>query len=127
MIPPAAYASLDDLAVAIQQQIDVFIGATGLSGKVTVEAVGGQLVFTNSRVGSGEGIALTPTVAQPQALAALGLDSVFEVRGQDDIDRSNSFRVNLTVPAPDSDNRSGSVLISLDEELSFCSAIGSQH
>ena len=52
-IPPANYASLDDLAVAIQQQIDVYIGATGLSGKVTVDAVGGQLVFTNTNVGSG--------------------------------------------------------------------------
>ena len=115
-IPPAAYASLDDVAVAIQQQIDTYIGATGLAGKVTVDAVGGQLVFTNSRVGSGEGVSLTATVAEPQALAALGLDSMFVVTGQDDIDKTNSFRINLTVPAPDEDNRSGSVLISLDEE-----------
>ena len=116
-IPPANYASLDDLAVAIQQQIDIYIGASGIAGKVTVDAVGGQLVFTNNNVGAGEGISITPTIAEPQAVAALGFDSMFVVTGQDNIDRSNSFRINLTVPAPDSDNRSGSVLISLDEEF----------
>jgi len=116
-IPPANYASLDDLAVAIQQQIDVYIGATGLSGKVTVDAVGGQLVFTNSNTGAGEGIAITPTVAEPQAVTALGFDSLFTVTGEDEVDRTNSFRINLTVPAPDADNRSGSVMISLDEEF----------
>ncbi len=116
-IPPANYASLDDLAVAIQQQIDIYIGASGIADKVSVEAVGGQLVFTNTNVGSGEGIAITPTVAEPQAVASLGFDSMFVVTGEDEIDRSNSFRINLTVPAPDSDNRSGSVLISLDEEF----------
>ena len=115
-IPPANYASLDALAVAIQQQIDVYIGAGGLAGKVTVDAVGGQLVFTNSNVGAGEGISITGTIAEPQAAGELGLDSLFTVTGQDEVDRSNSFRINLTVPAPDSENRSGSVLISLDEE-----------
>jgi flagellar hook protein FlgE len=115
-IPPANYASLDALAVAIQQQIDVYIGAGGLAGKVTVDAVGGQLVFTNSNVGAGEGISITGSVAEPQAAGELGLDSLFTVTGQDEVDRSNSFRINLTVPAPDSENRSGSVLISLDEE-----------
>ncbi|MCD8522546.1 MAG: flagellar hook-basal body complex protein [Saccharospirillaceae bacterium] len=115
-IPPASYASLDDLAVAIQQQIDVYIGASGIAGKVTVDAVGGQLVFTNTNVGSGEGISITPTVAEPQAVAALGFDSLFVVTGEDEVDKSNSFRINLTVPAPDSENRSGSVLITLDEE-----------
>lgn len=115
-IPPNNYASLDDVAVAIQQQIDTYIGAGGLNGKVTVDAVGGQLVFTNTFTGAGEGIAVTPTVGEPQAVAALGLDSMFTVTGQTAVDKSNSFRINLTVPAPDADNRSGSVLISLDED-----------
>jgi flagellar hook protein FlgE len=115
-IPPNNYASLDDVAVAIQQQIDVYIGAGGLNGKVTVAAVGGQLVFTNTFTGAGEGISITPTVAEPQAVAALGFDSLFTVTGQDSIDKANSFRINLTVPAPDEENRSGSVLITLDEE-----------
>src|SRR5690606_12404023 len=43
--------------------------------------------------------------------------NLFPVYGTDPVDRSNSFRINLTVPAPDSENRSGSVLISLDEEF----------
>lgn len=115
-IPPSNYASLEDVAVAVQQQIDVYIGAGGLNGKVTVAAVGGQLVFTNTNTGAGEGIAITPTVGEPQAVAALGLDSMFAVTGQNEVDKTNSFRLNLTVPAPDADNRSGSVLISLDED-----------
>ncbi|MEK9765289.1 MAG: flagellar biosynthesis protein FlgE, partial [Thalassolituus sp.] len=92
------------------------IGAGGLSGNVTVDAVGGQLVFTNTQVGAGEGISITPTAVEPQAVTELGFDSMFVVTGQDEVDRTNSFRINLTVPAPDSDNRSGSVVISLDEE-----------
>ncbi|MEH6447870.1 MAG: flagellar hook-basal body complex protein [Oleispira sp.] len=117
-IPPSNYASLDDVAVAVQQQIDVYIGATGLNGKVTVAAVGGQLVFTNTNTGAGEGIAVTPTggAAGIPSMNALGLNSLFAVTGQDEVDKANSFRINLTVPAPDSDNRSGSVLVSLDED-----------
>ncbi|CCK75370.1 Flagellar hook protein [Oleispira antarctica RB-8] len=115
-IPPNNYASLDDLAVAIQQQIAGDLGATGLNGKVTVAAVGGQLVFTNTNTGASEGIDITATAGAPFAEAALGFNSLFAVTGQDEIDKTNSFRLNLTVPAPDSDNRSGSVLISLDEE-----------
>ena len=115
-IPPANYANLEALAVAIQQQIDIYIGAGGLAGKVNVDAVGGQLVFTNTQVGAGEGVSLTPTIAEPQALTELGFDSMFIVTGQDEVDRTNSFRINLTVPAPDNENRSGSVVVSLDEE-----------
>ncbi|MEC7546161.1 MAG: flagellar hook-basal body complex protein [Pseudomonadota bacterium] len=115
-IPPANYANLEALAVAIQQQIDIYIGAGGLAGKVNVDAVGGQLVFTNTQVGAGEGVSLTPTVAEPQALAELGFDSMFIVTGQDEVDRTNSFRINLTVPAPDDEGRSGSVVVTLDEE-----------
>ncbi|MEN9465420.1 MAG: hypothetical protein RL217_1601 [Pseudomonadota bacterium] len=115
-IPPANYARLDDVAAAIQQQIDTYIGGSGLAGKVTVSAQSGQLVFTNTYVGQGEGIAISPTIAEPLAVAALGLNSLFTVSGTNQIDRSNSFRINLTVPAPDLEQRSGSVLISLNEE-----------
>ncbi|QQD22052.1 flagellar hook-basal body complex protein [Oceanospirillaceae bacterium ASx5O] len=121
VIPPANYASLDDLAVAIQQQIDANIGANGLAGKVSVDAVGGQLVFTNTKPGSGERIAITDSTNANTAFAldalALNAANLFPVYGTDPVDRSNSFRINLTVPAPDSENRSGSVLISLDEEF----------
>src|SRR5690606_41980262 len=41
------------------------------------------------------------------ALDAPGLNAanLFPVYGTDPVDRSNSFRINLTVPAPDSENR----------------------
>ncbi|MGK0247979.1 MAG: flagellar hook protein FlgE [Oleispira sp.] len=116
VIPANSYASLNDVAVALQQEIDVYIGAGGLNGKVTVAAVGGQLVFTNTNTGAGEGISITGTTAEPAAAAALGFNSLFAVTGQTAIDKTNSFRLNLTVPAPDNDNRSGSVLIALDED-----------
>ncbi len=116
VIPANNYASIEDVAVAVQQQIDVYIGSAGLNGKVTVAAVGGQLVFTNTAVGAGEGISITPTAAEPQAVNGLGFNSMFAVTGQDEIDKTNTFRLNLTVPAPDNDNRSGSILISLDED-----------
>lgn len=115
-IPPASYATLDDLAEAIQNEIDNYVGASGIADKVTVEAVGGQLVFTNTEVGAGEGLTFSASAAEPQALAALGFDNLFTVTGENTIDRSNSFRVNLVVPAPDTEGRSGSVLISLNEE-----------
>lgn len=118
-IPPASYASLDDVAAAIQTQMDSFIGTGGLQGKVQVTAVGGQLVFTNTNPGAGEGINFTAHSVSPDGAAALtelGFDSVFTVTGQDTVDKANTFRINLTVPAPDEDNRSGSVVISLDEE-----------
>ncbi|WP_028292584.1 flagellar hook-basal body complex protein [Oceanobacter kriegii] len=129
-IPPNTYADLDDLANAIQQQFDLVIGANGLADNVSVEAVGGQLVFTNLVTGSGEGIDITATGTEPQAVTELGFDSLYAVAGTDAIDRSNSFRINLTVPQPDEEGRSGSVLISLDQEISsvqeLASAINAQ-
>lgn len=117
-IPTGTYATLDDLADAIQTQIDVYIGASGIADKISVDAVGGQLVFTNQITGSGEGIALTGTATEPQALASLGFDSLFTVNGTDEVDRTNSFRINLTAPAPDTEGRSGSVVVSLEQEFS---------
>ncbi len=117
-IPTATYASLDDLATAIQGQMDLLIGAGGLSGRVSVDAVGGQLVFTNTEVGSNFGLAITNATTDPASTSfnALGFNNLFVVPGTDTIDRSNSFRVNLTVPAPDADGRSGTAVITLDEE-----------
>lgn len=115
-IPPANYASLNDVAAAIQSEIDSKIGATGLAGKATVRAVGGQLVFTNNRTGQGEGINITAAGGNTHALADLGFDNMMTIAGTDEVDRTNSFRINLTVPAPDIEERSGSVEITLDEE-----------
>lgn len=123
-IPANNYATLDDLAAALQTEIDLRTGASGLAGRVTVEAVGGQLVFTNTEVGVGYGVTLSADPAMlpspaagDTALSALQFDSPSIFLGTDTIDRSNSFRLTLTVPAPDEDGRSGTTTISLDEEF----------
>ncbi len=116
-IPDSNYATLDDLAAAMQTEIDIRTGANGLAGRVTVDAVGGQLVFTNEEVGAGYEIAFTASGAAPEALAALELDNPTVFLGTDTVDRTNSFRLTLTVPAPDEDGRSGTTTISLDEEF----------
>lgn len=115
-IPPNDYSSLESLASAIQEEIDQHIGASGIADKVSVSVAGSQIVFVNSNVGSGEGVSITGTTAEPQAVSALGFDDLYVVDGDDTVDRSNSFRITLNVPAPDNEGRSGSVSISLDEE-----------
>ncbi|GAA6134902.1 hypothetical protein NBRC116188_16920 [Oceaniserpentilla sp. 4NH20-0058] len=122
IVPAASYATLDDLAAAIQTEIDLRTGANGLAGRVTVEAVGGQLVFTNTEVGSGYGVQFSQSTGLGAteglaALTALELDNPSVFLGTDEIDRTNSFRVTLTVPAPDVDGRSGTTTITLDEEF----------
>ncbi len=122
IIPAASYATLDDLAAAIQTEIDLRTGANGLSGRIDVTATGGQLVFTNTEVGAGYGVTLEASTglgATPgaTALAALEFDAMSTFVGTDTIDRSNSFRISLTVPAPDLDARSGTTTVTLDEEF----------
>ncbi len=121
VIPANTYATLDDLAAAIQTEIDLRTGANGLAGRVTVEAVGGQLVFTNTEVGAGYGVQFSQSTGLGAAqglasLAALELDNPSVFLGTDEIDRANSFRITLTVPAPDIEGRSGTTTITLDEE-----------
>lgn len=129
IVTPNTYASLDDLAAEMQDRINDWTGANGLQGRVTVASVGGQLVFTNTDVGSGYGIAITPsnnlTGAYGAANAQAAIDDLgfnipadmFVAAGTDTIDKSNSFRINLTVPAPDLEGRSGTTTITLDEEF----------
>lgn len=117
---PTTYATLDDLAAAIQAEIDPLVGPTGLSGRVTVDAVGGQLVFTNTDVGQDYGIAVTAHSFDPNAAdsyTGLGFDNTTAFLGTDTVDKSNTFRITLTVPAPDTDGRSGTTTITLDEEF----------
>ncbi len=122
-IPPANYATLDDLAAAIQTEIDLLIGATGVAGRVQVSAVGGQILFTNTDIGAGYRVVLQqhstylPPADALSAFGAIGFDNMFEILGTDEIDRTNSFRINLTVPAPDSEGRSGTTTITLDEDF----------
>lgn len=120
LIPTANYTSLDNLAAAIQDEISRLVGAGGLSDKVSVSAVGGQLVFSNTAIGSDYDISLTAatpvTADSTLAFQELGFDQTFGVPGIDPIDRANSFRISLTVPPPDLDQRSGTVVIELNEE-----------
>lgn len=117
-VPSSSYATLDDLAAAIQTQIDPLVGPTGVSGRVTVSAVGGQLIFTNNDVGQNFGVSLTAHTldAASTSLNGLGFDSMTTFLGTDTVDKSNTFRITLTVPAPDLENRSGTTTIALDEE-----------
>lgn len=122
-IPANSYATLDDLAAAVQTEIDLLIGATGIAGRVQVEGVGGQLLFTNTEVGAGYATVLTqhstylPATDATSSFSALGFDNMFAITGTDDIDKTNSFRINLTVPAPDTEGRSGTTTITLDEDF----------
>jgi flagellar hook protein FlgE len=112
-IPSGNYASLNDLASAIQDEID--LDTATLNGEVSVAAVGGQLVFTNTNTGANQGILIEDTVSGSGEAAALNLNDLFENAGVTEIDKTNSFSIDLTVPSPDAGNRSGSVIISLDE------------
>ena len=122
-VPANSYATLDDLAAAVQTEIDLLIGATGIAGRVQVEGVGGQLLFTNTEVGAGYATVLTqhstylPTADAASSYSSLGFNNMFSITGTDDIDKTNSFRINLTVPAPDTDGRSGTTTITLDEDF----------
>jgi len=122
-VPAGSYATLDDLAAAMQTEIDLLIGATGISGRVNVTGVGGQLLFTNTEVGAGFATVLTqhstylPAADALTSFNALGFNNLFAITGTDTIDKTNSFRINLTVPAPDLEGRSGTTTITLDEDF----------
>ena len=109
-IADGTYNSVEDLAEAIRTGTPA-----GLPAGVTLAAVGGQLVFTNAATGTNPRVDFTGGAATD-----LRLDGANPTRvpGQDEIDRANSFSINLIVPAPDVDNRSGSVSISLNENFS---------
>ncbi len=95
-IPAASYVTLGDLAMAIQAEIDLRTGANGLSGRVSVEASGGQLVFANTEVGAGYGITLEASTglgaaAGATALASLEFDDLFIVVGTDPVDHNQYY------------------------------------
>jgi flagellar hook protein FlgE len=116
-IPTGNYASLNDLASAIQDQInsDTAAATPTLNGEISVATVGGQLVFTNTNTGTNQRISIEDTTPGSGEAAALNLDDLFENPGVTERDKTNSFSIDLTVPSPDAGNRSGSVIISLDE------------
>ena len=115
-VAPGTYNSVEDLAEAIRNAplTGPPLGTSpGFPAGVTLAAVGGQLVFTNTVTGSAENVTFTG-IAAVGANAWLG--SPITVLGRDAENRANSFNINLVVPAPDSENRSGTASISLDEE-----------
>ncbi|TXR53236.1 flagellar hook-basal body complex protein [Reinekea thalattae] len=110
-IPEDTY-SIDDLVDVINEQINA---NAVLANEVVVTEENGRLVFTRTEVGDYPlELEITGTT---EALEAFGLDSQTETAGEDPIDRSHSFTINLDVPDPDEDGRSGSVTISLDEVI----------
>ncbi|PTY36788.1 hypothetical protein BGP77_05745 [Saccharospirillum sp. MSK14-1] len=112
IVPPGTFANVDDLVAAINQQIST---NSILNGEVVASQVNGRLVFERTEIGN---FPLDIDInGSPQTLEALGMDSATKVEGEDPVDRENSFRINLSVPLPDEDNRSGSVVISLDEDI----------
>lgn len=110
-IAQKTYVSVEELATEIQTQITA--AANNLANEVTVEAKNGRLVFTD-RVPSQAGRLSFAGNANTNPGANLNISAIPNP-GRDIVDRSNSFNITLTVPAPDVDNRSGTVSLSLDE------------
>ncbi len=111
-IPPGTYATYNELVEQINTQI---LTTPGLAGEVEASHVNGRLVLERTQVGVFPlDVDVTGTT---ESLDQIGLTSSTKTVGQDPIDREHSFRVNLNVPLPDEENRSGSVEISLDETI----------
>ncbi|TCS39918.1 flagellar hook-basal body complex protein [Reinekea marinisedimentorum] len=111
VIPEGTYTTYDGLVAAISDEIS---SNSALSGEIDVSHVNGRLVFERTEIGSGYDIDIS---GDSEALETLGLDSTTTTLGTDSVDKSNSFTINLVVPDPDEDGRSGSVTISLDETI----------
>jgi flagellar hook protein FlgE len=111
-IPAKTYASNDELVASINE---ILSSKTALAGQIEASHTNGRLVFERTEIAAYP--ADITIDGSTKALAAFGLTSSTKTSGEAPIDRANSFRVNLTVPAPDTDNRSGSVDISLTEKI----------
>ncbi len=112
VIPAGEYEDAEAVVDVINNQIRSNVA---LFGKVEAEAVNGRIQFSLTELGG-----------FPNTLSVEGTDAALEAIGHevqsqptpiDPVDRRNSFRINLTVPLPDEENRSGSVEISLDENI----------
>lgn len=111
-IPAGDYDTIDDLVDVINNLI---AANPTLTNNVEVSELNGRLVFERTEVG---GFPLDLNVdGTAESLENLGLESTTKTLGEEPVDRSHSFTVNLVVPAPDEENRSGSVTISLDEVI----------
>jgi len=113
-IPPGSYGSHNQLVEALNDAIEV---SPTLFGQVEASEINGRIVLERTEVGDSGDIDVSEGDPNSVTLDALGFTSTTKTLGIDTIDRSHSFRVNLTVPAPDPEDRSGSVEISLEEEV----------
>lgn len=111
-IPQGDYETTNQLLDIINSLIQ---GNPTLADNVVVSEINDRLVFERTEVGAFPfDLSVTGT---SESLENFGLTSATKTLGEDAIDRENSFRVNLNVPAPDLENRSGSVEISLNEAI----------
>lgn len=111
-IPSGTYTTENELVTQINNLI---LANPNLTGEVNVSHINGRLIFERTDVGAFPlDIDVTGT---SESLANLGLTSTTKTLGADEVDRTHSFRINLTVPLPDEEGRSGSVAISLDETI----------
>jgi flagellar hook protein FlgE len=111
-IPAGTYATENELVTQINNLI---LANPNLTGEVNVTHINGRLIFERSDVGA---FPLDIDVTgSSESLDNFGLTSTTKTLGSDEVDRSHSFRINLTVPLPDEEGRSGSVAISLNETI----------
>ena len=111
VISSGSYSSYNALISEVNNRINT---TPGLAGQVVASHINGRLTLERTVVGGNTDIDIEGST---ETLQALGLDSVTKTLAIDPFDRSHSFRVNLTIPAPDEENRSGSVEISLNEVI----------
>ncbi|TGG95997.1 flagellar hook-basal body complex protein [Natronospirillum operosum] len=112
LIPAGDYDSPEAVVEALNNQIQ---GNASLFGRVEAYLVNDRIGFRLTEVG---GFPNTLEVSGNSAsMEAIGHESQSEPEAIDPVDRRTSFRINLTVPEPDDDNRSGSVRIELDENI----------
>ncbi|MHA7879495.1 MAG: flagellar hook-basal body complex protein [Saccharospirillum sp.] len=113
-IPAGTYSSYNQLITEINNALQT---NANLFGEVEASHLNGRISFTRTVEGDTFDIDVLEGDPASVTLDALGFTSATKTLGVDEIDRSHSFRVNLTVPAPDEENRSGSVEISLNETI----------
>ncbi|WLD57048.1 flagellar hook-basal body complex protein [Salinispirillum sp. LH 10-3-1] len=115
VIPAGEYTNADEVVASINAQINA-VGQ--LAGKVEASQVNGRIVFALTALGGfPNSLNVTNVPGNTGSLAAIGHSSQTTTAAIDPVDRRNSFRINLAVPLPDPDNRSGSVEISIDENI----------
>ncbi|MFY0664352.1 MAG: flagellar hook-basal body complex protein [Natronospirillum sp.] len=115
VIPAGDYTNSDEIVAAINSQINA-VGQ--LAGKVEASQVNNRIVFSLTSLGGfPNSLNVTNVPGNTGSLATIGHASQTTTSAIDPVDRRNSFRINLAVPLPDPENRSGSVEISLDENI----------